>query len=432
MNHASASSVRPTLSNLPSALLGLIGKNCDHKSLKALSQTSKEINKGIEREMEVRTMEAVVTNMAMMGLTSKCLKDQPIFKEAINAPPRALFHPFFMALLQGQYKMANWLIDNGCRSFKGRAGSEPLFHYITRDLAQNPASRPEGLKLMGKLVAFGVDINEATERFLPTAFHALNSSNFEFFRQVVELGADLNVTDHRGNNLFHALASKRRVPEQMTRFLLDTCPEKLKEANQQGHTPLMEAILGSNIPLVRLLNVSKEVLDMPSANGTYPLQAAMQQGLPWRQVQPLISKKALEYLDREGNILLHELASMKMIGPMKDVIEWRSNPNYKNNKGETPIHTFINSLRGAPPTEDQANFFKWLVNRPYIRLNTINKSGQTYLHLAARDQQRSLHTILLEAGANPNIRDHKGLDASYLSVPDLSKRPYWLTRLFIP
>ncbi len=98
-------------------------------------------------------------------------------------------------------------------------------------------------------------------------------------------------------------------------------------------------------------------------------------------------------------------------GKYTNISQLEKDLNKKNNdyyvksiKKNTYLHTSIKNVNKGINLE----ISKYLINKMNNNLDSTNNNGRTALHLAAKNKNKELYDLLIEKGANENIKDKFG------------------------
>lgn len=102
--------------------------------------------------------------------------------------------------------------------------------------------------------------------------------------------------------------------------------------------------------------------------------------------------------DENGDTPLHHaVTKINNIPMIQLLINSNADPNIVNNNGETPLHIVSDDYDAA-----------LILLNASADPNIIDKNGSTLLHYAVHDEHLEIIALLLEFGADPNIRNNEG------------------------
>jgi ankyrin repeat protein len=111
----------------------------------------------------------------------------------------------------------------------------------------------------------------------------------------------------------------------------------------------------------------------------------------------------LEMLDFHLNIPLHYAIMFNRFNIIKEMLQIKSNINFKDTNGNTALHLMIKTSK-----EDTEEIIIMMIDRN-IGLNHVNKNGENALHIAVDTNNQNIARILLKNGININmetLNDH--------------------------
>ena len=180
---------------------------------------------------------------------------------------------------------------------------------------------------------------------------------------LVGKGRDMNYIGDSGTSLFHLIATAGTRDQIILSYKLGA---DIRAKNNEGDTPLHEAVAWENIEAIKALY---ELGADPNAQ------------------------------NNKGDTPLHK-ASRPTVRDNRDVVEVLlrigADPNVQNNKGRVPLH--------FAAKQGYIGIVKFLV-KSKAALNVQNNKGRTPLHLAVLSYHVDIVEFLLDNGANPYIED---------------------------
>ncbi|MDP0588379.1 MAG: ankyrin repeat domain-containing protein [Candidatus Endonucleobacter bathymodioli] len=185
----------------------------------------------------------------------------------------------------------------------------------------------------------------------------------------------------------------------------------------------------NNIIKELIINVAKEQINMESSYGT-ALSIAIIHGSD-DTIKNLLNNGANpnhsdRFKDRPLHIALDVITSMKFNSTLTDLLELLiaegANLNYRDAAGMTPLMLVVHhdfSEYHSPSTTE-------LIIRMMLRngadMDMIDNKGCTALHHAANNSNNNPLSLLLENGANRDIKNQAGLTAEECATPEISKK----------
>lgn len=257
-------------------------------------------------------------------------------------------------------EMGQLLVDTGSRRDQKPRGFTAL-HALCGTGKWSKSTSPKCAQL---LIKAGADVHlQAPDG--STALHYACKQNINLVKPLLEAGADPAVETDSGTTPLH---TDGRTDKELLPLLLGTGIVDINKATgKDGKTPLL-----CRLESYRTESILAFLAYKPDVNAT----------------------------DVEGNGAFHmALENWNMKSDIiNELISAGADPNLKNRKGDTPLHT----MRG-----DNAEFVSKLLNAG-ANLEARNHDGQTALfkHITAREPE--LFQTLIDLGARLDARDFKG------------------------
>jgi ankyrin repeat protein len=202
-----------------------------------------------------------------------------------------------------------------------------------------------------------------------------------------------------------------------------SCADDLTcDLNQGGHagrTPLHLAVLNSKLSMIDFLLENESVANVQDDDGNTPLYLAT----TFPVVKLLLTKgKANPNIpNNEGWCSIHNAARRFDANSCRYLLKYNANVNVADHdRWLTPLHVMMISLAETEQEDISSDVYetaKVLVGDSTIELNEGDKDGNTPLHLLstlAFDGMDDLINLLLEHGADPQVRNHLGQTSIYL------------------
>jgi len=111
----------------------------------------------------------------------------------------------------------------------------------------------------------------------------------------------------------------------------------------------------------------------------------------------------LDMLDSYSNIPLHYAIIFNRFNIIREMLQVKSNINFKDNDGNSSLHLIIKSSK-----EDTTELIYMMIEKN-INLNQVNKNGENALHIAVDTNNLIIAKLLLKNGININtetLNDH--------------------------
>lgn len=323
--------------------------------------------------------------------------------------------PLFYAVNHDQIDVVMCLAEHGAElNSKGKNRHSPLYW----------AARKGDLKLCSYLIQKGANMNKKIEKFHQTPLHeATWKGHLHIVKHLVEEGADIGIKDYEGSNALHMAC--RRGHLGIVKFLLEQKGSKLNCSDKRGNTALHLAVIGCGLE-----------------NGKYKDEKKKNdfEIIPFKSFR----KKRICLMDKRTTVKSdtnkpHSNCHQRYLDIAKELIKKRAEVNMKNQDGATPLHLAVmeghldltkvlldagakikdkeknNAIHLATST-DQSEILKLVINENKSKLNDQNADKNTPLHLALNIGNIDIIRILIDNGANINIKDNEGKTAVQLAI----------------
>lgn len=246
-------------------------------------------------------------------------------------------------------------------------------------------------------------------------------------RTLHEFGATLEQRDPSGLTPLHIAVRKQNYA--MTDLLIRFGSDVLTRDNM-GSTPLHDCVKGKNGNIGSILTAAGADIHAENRFEESPLTLAFLAGAD--TVRWLLDGPAALSRDNSGNTALHlAVKHMAPIEVLQAIMETRSDVHSRNNRLETPLHTALQVQHYAAArflVNAGADIFAPNGEREYplasaMRLgpealswimtpdtvNATDSQGNTPLHAAVKAGSVESVSFLLEAGADPTMKNHEGI-----------------------
>ncbi|XP_048106948.1 ankyrin repeat and SOCS box protein 2-like [Alosa alosa] len=237
--------------------------------------------------------------------------------------------------------------------------------------------------------AFPKLINKRTNKRQTPLMLAAAGKNPLCVQYLLEAGADPNTADNVGESPLYTACENatEEIVELLLRF-----GAKASQANAKGMTPLHEAVRHKSLGMCKLLVTAGANIRARNTYGIEPLFMAAQGG--GTEVLNLLIKHGA-YTDcqtRDGATPLFEASKNGHEEVVRLLLSKRVNVNKTTNAGLTPLH--IASKNG------HARIVSLLI--PKTARVIVPESGISPLHLAAEHDREDVLEILIDAGFDVN------------------------------
>jgi ankyrin repeat protein len=385
------------------------------------TQLKTPLRLAIEKNKNTEIAELLI--LAGANLNDRSAEDKPLLN---------------LALEEDNGEISRLLIENGADlNVQDKSGDTPL-HIAT--------SYTKKIELAKLLIEKKADIN-ARDIYGYTPLFKLSwllKGGYDLLQLMLKNGANLNVRCNNGKTLLHS--GKNSKDEQLLSFLIDNLHQDI-DATGTGHTALLAAITAKNTVYAKLLidkgaNVN---VRLSSKESHTPLRAAIKNNLDIEIIKSLILAGA--DLNEKGDDppLLHFVLNSGMDEIAKLLIEHGADINLENNKGETPLFEAVrwtkddnydflqfmiahgacldvhdkqgNSLLHPARSCFDNRVLTFLVESLHQYINTQNLDhARTPLHCAVLNNDIDYIRVLLDKGADPNVKNKGGETALYTAI----------------
>ncbi|XP_071164984.1 uncharacterized protein [Mytilus edulis] len=276
-------------------------------------------------------------------------------------------------------------------------------------------------KYLKKLFHSGFSIttslmDQETDDGLTPVIISCQNGNAEQLKELLENGASVRTTDKTGKNALHYCADN--LETQCAEMLLMREESLIHVQDEQGFTPLHMAVIGGNVPLLKLLVRKGADVDILDADGHTPSHwATVCTHLEILDV--LIEQDAeLSKCDNHNAYPIHYAAQMN----------GRDNGHSDTKIGEKVLKKLLDS--GIPCDvldKDRRQPLLWAAsagNSESCKLlvtagadvNSTDKDGLTALHCAASRGHSDCVDKLKKLGAEVNVADTNGCTALFYAI----------------
>ncbi|XP_014233513.2 ankyrin-3-like [Trichogramma pretiosum] len=249
---------------------------------------------------------------------------------------------------------------------------------------------------------------------------AIANDNINLVEILLRRGARPNIVDKQGSTPLHYSCKRDINNENMAKMIFQICDEKhqmvqVDAQDNEGRTPLHEAIDKGNIKLVEILLRRGARLNLADNKKITPLHAICKRkngddGLLKRFFEINDELNQLVEVDaknEEGSTPLHLALSHGCKKMNQLLLQRHADPNLANAEGHTPLHVICQR------EEDDVDLVKMLfemsdkLNKP-IQIDARDKFGCAPLHLALNGGHEQIAEWLLRRGADINLANVKG------------------------
>jgi ankyrin repeat protein len=190
----------------------------------------------------------------------------------------------------------------------------------------------------------------------------------------------------------------------------------INSREQNGQTPLLDAIGANNVNAVRRLLEKGADSTKRNYNGLTPFQVAATQekNLDILDLLQATGKVKIDDGGQFGYTLLHWAVATSNVNAVRFLLSKRAYPNVADENEATPLHV-------AAYCANTIDVIKLILETKQVDINRRDKNGQTALHYAVRRNRVKNVRYLLENGADRTIRDENGDTPIHLAAAAVSQ-----------
>ena len=297
---------------------------------------------------------------------------------------------------------------NQRRLINGKAiGDTPISDAIS------PVNKKRDHSLIAFLVFNGADLNVKSPDWRGTPVTDAIREDLETLSLLIDLGANIELRDDEGRTPL--LYASENGYFDAVKFLLSK-GANINATNKSGQNVLHLAARGDSLQTLEMLASYGANTKKIDDNGHNLLHIAA-----WKSSNPLMVRMLIQDYGFDVNSLAsNEFRSTPLIlatydnsrvGVMVELLRNNADPNLSNSKGFSPIH----AAAGASPgfglgfsIPDNPVRIRHLLKAGANVNHQIQDTMETALHIAARHNIQQSIILLLEAGADPHLRDSDG------------------------
>lgn len=339
------------------------------------------------------------------------------------------------AVENGNVEAVKFLIGRGADvNKKIKGGGTPL----------HIAAYKNYMEIAALLIEAEADVN-MKDLYGETPLHQAALKNSQVLVPLIKAGANLNAQDNKGDCPLHFAAEKNSVDSIIA---LIEAGANIDLIGYGGRTPLFEAIAWNRVEAVKFLveagaNVNFRVnLASSVANGESPIHtaalfadteimAALLDAGADIDAQPKHGKKAIDYAIRGKRkeivqFLLERGATVPDLldyssanDPWARAEQWYNEVKKSDKKfNESPSGTDIDNLEHLCHAVRQGDIesVTLLLHKRRTNVNTLDKRGYSPIHWAALEGNIEIMALLLENGADLNLRTEENSPPLFLTI----------------
>ena len=336
-----------------------------------------------DEEKEIRRLQAMIQN-------------SPDLINAAVAPPFSKI-PIISAVERGQLKVVKFLLDHGARVDVRPAGLPGL--------GRTPllVAASTGQKAIAELLlANGADIKARDKMGLGALHLAADKGFLTVAELLIARGAEVNAVDNDGDTPLHS-AARSGQPEMES--LLIKHGAEVNARDNRGRTALSLAAEGKHLEAVKILLAEKADPNTVDQNGRTPLGYA---GVNLELLRVLLTAKADPNLDTAKPPLI-QAADGDNSAALALLLAQGASPEVRG--GDDSVTPLLITVLWS-----NTNGIAALLAAA-ADVNVQDRFGNSALHYAVRTGNPAVLQMLLEKGANPNVRNDQGVTPLDLTKP---------------
>ncbi len=269
------------------------------------------------------------------------------------------------------------------------------------------AAKRDQVNKIRQLLSADTNLLEKRDKYQRTALHsAARFGAFSAAEFLLDQGADVNVRDESGNTPLH-LASIFRHAEIVDLLIQQKVDVNI--LNAEGQPPLYLASLYGNPETIQLLLANGAKIDAIDDDGNTPLHIAVLYRHPENLVEILKVNPDIHAINKEGYTPLH-LAVRRPDNErtIDHLLQSGADLNIADHTGKNALLVSVDS--------PQKGYIKRLVSKG-VDINSQDNDGNTSLHylfikILGNKMYipycKEIAAVLLEEGADPNIKNNEG------------------------
>lgn len=307
--------------------------------------------------------------------------------------------PLHEAVRYGHTEIVNLLLDKGSDpNSQDSLGKTPLLLVIPKN------SR---IEISSLLITHGANPN-AKDMYGDTPVHIATMSGMEvqMLENLKNGGADINERNKKGITPM-ALAVDRLSKEHVAFYA--KAGADIHAEDNEGNTPLSRIIetkdKTTGTELLKIM-VNKKNINSRDSYGNTPLHIAISNNAHTEQLKYLLTlTNDIDVRNRNGDTPLYIAVQKNRRVPGEMLLAKGADVFSTNNENYSPLRM---ALAGGGEAQE------WILTSEVIK--KTDGTGNTPLHYAAEWKLDNAVTVLLEKGANPNIRNANGETAIFNAI----------------
>ena len=281
-----------------------------------------------------------------------------------------------------------------------KAGADPNIAdsdgYICLHVAVIRACNKEVIQI---IIDHGADVNATDKNSITTLMIACQMANADAINILLNAGADPMLSDINGATWIHH-AVETGCSKEVLQAIIDHGAD-VNAANMQNWTALMTACAKSNADAINVLLKAGADPNIANVNGETCLYCAVRGACNREVLQVIIDHGGdVNATNKNKETVLLKACRHRNIGAIKVLLNAGADPNIANDDGYT-------CLSYAVLYDCSKEMFQAIIDH-FGDLNATNKNNETALLVAFGNGNKVAISVLLNAGADPNIANADG------------------------
>lgn len=224
---------------------------------------------------------------------------------------------------------------------------------------------------------------------------AVENNHTRIAALLVQAGATIETQDDNGETPLHKAVKAKNAA--LIQFFVQG-GKGLNVQDKDGNTPLFVAILGGTAPFAEgLIQVGSDV-NIKNNKGNTPIHIAAEKGMTSVVKALMIAEALLEEQNDQGMAPLHLAAKKGHTKIANYFVSSKADITQKTNKGKTALALAVES--------ESKKIVEMLLEEDI--LDMADEKGKTPLHKAMEKNFLEIGLALINAGADPDLKDNKG------------------------
>ena len=295
------------------------------------------------------------------------------------------------ACTTGQSESVFFLLEAGCHTDAAKPDGNNCLHEAVKGKCSKDT--------LQYIIEHDMNVNAVNSKGQTALLQACESNQGESIKLLLEKGADPNIADTNRYTSLHAAIRGCCTNETLKKIIAHKA--YLNAQDMSGATALLLACSYRQQGSINVLLEAGSDPHIADKNGVVCLHLAVLGGCSKMIIRKLIGQGTQVNAKNKDNCTALMLAYSKgNVDVIKILLKAGADPNIADANGDTLSHY---AVRGNASKEVLQNIIDHGAD-----VNVTNNENQTALLLACEDGNENAITVLLKAGADPNIADADG------------------------